>query len=344
MKAQFETIYPDKKTSINKIKFSAVEKFDFIKLNDPTETIEHYYSRATKKPDIIINAGLYTFKTGKNILSFIEEGKEQNYDGHFDGFGIKQGEDNAVYFGNSSDKGWRDFMSAYPVLIKDGVATTKESWGNASSINYYAPRQAIGFDDEYFYIVTVDVGCYFKDLQKIFLDLGVKYAINLDGGGSVKKLIGGVRANNPSDPNRAIDNAFQVFLKELPDEPFKAGNYKVNVGTNSILNVRAQPNTGYEIIGTLRKDDEIVITELANNNTWGKIDYNGKTGYVSMDYVIRISDYEPEHWAKKYLDKLVNAGVITDTKYWEDFDASASEVTIGQILALVAKAMDASNK
>lgn len=50
------------------------------------------------------------------------------------------------------------------------------------------------------------------------------------------------------------------------------------------LNFRSGPGTKYSIIGSLKKGNEVsVISEL---NGWSKINYGGKTGYVSSSYLV----------------------------------------------------------
>ena len=295
MKASFESYSPNAGLYIAKIKFSDIEKLDFVKLNDPYESLQSYYNRTTKKPDILINGGLYTLSTGKNILSFKDEGEEQNYTGDFEGFGIKEDTPNKVFFCNSKEPSAKDFMSAFPVLIRDGKRTTSDEWGNATEINYPAARQAIGYDDEYLYILTTDNKCYFSSLQDVFENLGVKYAINLDGGGSVKRMEYGETVNQPSE-NRAIDNAFQVFMKDVPveyDESFIPGVYEVNVDTS--LNVRSEPSTvSGEIYCTLFNEDQITILKVTSDGKWGEIPYGDSVAYISMDYVERLSDLEED--------------------------------------------------
>ena len=52
----------------------------------------------------------------------------------------------------------------------------------------------------------------------------------------------------------------------------------------SMLNVRAEPNTDADIIGSLYDGEQInIITKT--NKTWFKIDIGGKTGFVHADYV-----------------------------------------------------------
>lgn len=302
LKASFESYSPNDGLYIAKIKFSNIEKLDFVKLNDPSETLQSYYDRVKEKPDILLNAGLFTLSTGKNILSFKDEGKEQNYTGDFEGFGIKEDIPNKIFFCSSKEPATRDFMSAYPVLIKDGKRTTSDEWGNASEINYPASRQAIGYNDEYLYILTTDNKCYFSSLQDIFENLKVDYAINLDGGGSVKRMEYGKTVNKPTE-NRKIDNAFQIFMKDVPieyDEFFIPGIYEVNV--DSSLNVRSEPSTiSGEIYCALSDGDQVIILKTTADGKWGEIPWGGEVGsdedsvaYVSMNYVVRVSYIEDE--------------------------------------------------
>lgn len=44
------------------------------------------------------------------------------------------------------------------------------------------------------------------------------------------------------------------------------------------------------------------------------------------------------HWAQACLDSLVKKGIITDASQWDDFNASISSLTVGQLLALIDKA------
>ena len=58
-------------------------------------------------------------------------------------------------------------------------------------------------------------------------------------------------------------------------------------GTKYVLNgsmyVRSGPGTSYSTLGSLKKGTTITVYAIENTK-WGKIDYNGKTGYVSLIY------------------------------------------------------------
>lgn len=56
----------------------------------------------------------------------------------------------------------------------------------------------------------------------------------------------------------------------------------------SSLNVRSGPGTGYDKLFSL--NDGAVVTITGISSGWYKISYNGKTGYVSSDYMVTCKD------------------------------------------------------
>lgn len=53
--------------------------------------------------------------------------------------------------------------------------------------------------------------------------------------------------------------------------------------TASSLNVRSGPSTNTSVIGSLKNGAQVTINSVSG--TWGSITYNGRTGYIHMDYV-----------------------------------------------------------
>lgn len=51
----------------------------------------------------------------------------------------------------------------------------------------------------------------------------------------------------------------------------------------SVLNVRSKPTTDSNILGTFGKGEELVVVDTEDG--FAKVDYNNKTGYISLDYV-----------------------------------------------------------
>lgn len=58
---------------------------------------------------------------------------------------------------------------------------------------------------------------------------------------------------------------------------------KIKVNTAS-LNVRAGAGTNYKLLGSVKRNAVLDVYEI--NNSWAKINYNGKYGYVSTNYTI----------------------------------------------------------
>ena len=211
----FQTVRVNEYTQLDIIPFDSIQEVRFCKLAEPTEMLEHYYNRAENKPNIMVNGGLFDMKTGHNVMSFVSMYTEQNYKNGFVGMGTTCYKAQTLQYGKDNEKEWRDFMTAYPMLVIDGKAN--KEYGNAKTLNYRTARTAIGVTETgNVLVLTVDKpGMTFEQMTAIFLQYHAVYAMNLDGGGSVRKLHNGKIVNNPSE-NRKVDSAFCVYLKKDP--------------------------------------------------------------------------------------------------------------------------------
>lgn len=211
----FQTVRVNEYTQLDIIPFDSIQEVRFCKLAEPTEMLEHYYNRAGNKPNIMVNGGLFDMKTGHNVMSFVSMYAEQNYKNGFVGMGTTCYKAQTLQYGKDNEKEWRDFMTAYPMLVIDGKAN--KEYGNAKTLNYRTARTAIGVTETgNVLVLTVDKpGMTFEQMTAIFLQYHAVYAMNLDGGGSVRKLHNGKVVNNPSE-NRKVDSAFCVYLKKDP--------------------------------------------------------------------------------------------------------------------------------
>lgn len=211
----FQTVRVNEYTQLDIIPFDSIQEVRFCKLAEPTEMLEHYYNRAENKPSIMVNGGLFDMKTGHNVMSFVSMYTEQNYKNGFVGMGTTCYKAQTLQYGKDNEKEWRDFMTAYPMLVIDGKAN--KEYGNAKTLNYRTARTAIGVTETgNVLVLTVDKpGMTFEQMTAIFLQYHAVYAMNLDGGGSVRKLHNGKVVNNPSE-NRKVDSAFCVYLKKDP--------------------------------------------------------------------------------------------------------------------------------
>ena len=66
-----------------------------------------------------------------------------------------------------------------------------------------------------------------------------------------------------------------------------SGTVTGTVNSNIDLNVRAGAGLGNAKIGALKKGTSVTVTEqkVADGMTWGKISYNGSTGWICMSYI-----------------------------------------------------------
>ena len=211
----FQTVKINSYTQLDIVPHSSIEAVAFEKCADPNETLGSYYSSKEKKPQIMINGGLFNMSTGHNVMSFVCDGKEQNYQNGFTGMGVIGSDPAKLVYGTDKARKWKYFMTAYPMLVINGKANTV--YGNASNLNYLTLRSAVGVrEDGTLLILTVDKpGMTFAEMAKIFVEYDAQYAMNLDGGGSVRKMHENKVVNAPIE-NRPVDNVFCVYLKEDP--------------------------------------------------------------------------------------------------------------------------------
>jgi uncharacterized protein YigE (DUF2233 family) len=211
----FQTVKINSYTQLDIVPHSSIEAVAFEKCADPKETLGSYYSSKEKKPQIMINGGLFNMSTGHNVMSFVCDGKEQNYQNGFTGMGVLGSDPAKLVYGTDKARKWKYFMTAYPMLVINGKANTV--YGNASNLNYLTLRSAVGVrEDGTLLILTVDKpGIQFAEMAKIFVEYDAQYAMNLDGGGSVRKMHENKVVNTPIE-NRPVDNVFCVYLKEDP--------------------------------------------------------------------------------------------------------------------------------
>ena len=211
----FQTVKINSYTQLDIVPHSSIEAVAFEKCADPKETLGSYYSSKEKKPQIMINGGLFNMSTGHNVMSFVCDGEEQNYQNGFTGMGVLGGDPAKLVYGTDKARKWKYFMTAYPMLVINGKANTV--YGNASNLTYLTLRSAVGVrENGTLLILTVDKpGMKFAEMAKIFVEYDAQYAMNLDGGGSVRKMHENKVVNAPIE-NRPVDNVFCVYLKEDP--------------------------------------------------------------------------------------------------------------------------------
>lgn len=279
------------------IPYQSIKEVGFAQCAQPKETVMSWYNRQEDKPQIVTNGGLFNMSTGTNILSFVDEGKEQNYKGNFEGIGVLSSNMASLVPGNDSEKNWKDFMSAYPVLVRRGKALT--TFDNGNELNYYAARTAIGVTKNGDVIIlTVDKagvqgGMLFAKMAEIFEEYGAWYAINLDGGGSVYKLEFGEVTNDPTEA-RMVDNVFYVKLKEANDmstnptvnlDPVvvSSGTYYAHEPIELKVGVDQSADSPSKVLATIQIGEQFTVNSTMQwlGITWGVVSYNYEMGFIA---------------------------------------------------------------
>lgn len=191
---------------------------DFVACKEPRETLGSFYNRQQKKPDILINGGFFSMANGTPVFNTIDEGVVRSNNSNYKiGIGVSYDAINELKFGNLNDgTRWKDFLSAYPVLLNGTGPITKFDYAN--EIDYCATRSCIGYNDTTVFIVHVGKpGLRFAQLSDLLDKLGAKFAVNLDGGGSARVLIKGKVFGNPTE-NRQVDNVIAFYLKNTAND------------------------------------------------------------------------------------------------------------------------------
>lgn len=245
-----------------------VKEVGFSQCEQPRKTVPQWYQTQDVKPDIVTNGGLFSIKSGDNILAFVCDGKLYGENVGYRGIGTKITDTSRLVYGKALDENWQDFMSAYPLLVDNGTAIT--NYTEATELNYRAARTAIGYDgDGNILILIVDkptgstgTGLIFSEMAKIFEKYGALYAINLDGGGSTYIMVNGECDNTPTE-TRSVDNVFYVTLKsdEEINMPTVGNSYYVTRDITLYLNP-------YEDIGysspeqTVKRGEKVKINAI----------------------------------------------------------------------------------
>jgi len=129
-------------------------------------------------------------------------------------------------------RGVQTALSGGPVLVRDFTLqplpkaerskSGKPAPPELRTMRERHPRTAIGWNDRFFYLVTVDgrqphlsVGMTLNELARYMIRLGCREAMNFDGGGSAMMWVGDGVVNSPSEgEERPIANGLILLRKE----------------------------------------------------------------------------------------------------------------------------------
>jgi hypothetical protein len=123
-------------------------------------------------------------------------------------------------------RGVGEAISGGPILVKDGkrqsIKVPESDSYIFSSMGERHPRSALGWNDQFYFLVSVDgrqgrtsVGMTLDELARELVKLGCQQAINLDGGGSATLWFEGKARNFLCDGfERPVANALAVVEKK----------------------------------------------------------------------------------------------------------------------------------
>lgn len=206
--------------NIVEISKNEIKKIDFAMCQQPKEKLKSFYDRQEDKPDVLCNAGFFATSTGDTCFNVVDDGVVYSENTKYKwGMGITK-EHKELKYGCISmpSYGFVDFVSGYPNLVDSGNSCAP--WTFATEINYKALRTMIGYNDDTIFVVTVNSpGMTFSTMANLMINIGCKFAINLDGGGSSRCLVGGSVINDPSE-DRAVDSVFCIYLTDEARKDF----------------------------------------------------------------------------------------------------------------------------
>ena len=161
-------------------------------------------------------------------------------------------------------------------------------------------------------------------------------------------------------PHKTMEKGWQRFLnmiqaelnklnqpKPQPSQPspqpstgkFKVGNYNNYVVTTDSLNVRQQRNGGSALLTTIPKGTKVYVRYVMyqdNSATpkgalWGGVEYNGKTGFINLNYVQPTS---APATTTNFIVKI-NTAALNVRKEPNAYSAITTTVKSGQVFTIV---------
>lgn len=293
-----ELYEPTNKKYVHIVKISKkeIDKIGIEIGQQPRETLQSFYDRQAKKPNLVTNLGLFGMNSaGLPCFSLVSNHQQYAYDGlRTEGFGIT--DSNELLYGRHKERDWKDFCSAYPMLIKEGKKTIITY---ATELAYKTRRTCIGYDANYIYVICVDSpGMTYDELQNLGLSLGLSFMLNADGGGSSRMIYDGKTITNGLE-NRAVDNMLVIYLKTSSSttptkNPIEMNNNK-GVGKVNVIEDIIPQKGGKVRPGDVRQKKWIVIHETGNSSkgadaknhsTYLKNLAKANTTYVSWHYTV----------------------------------------------------------
>ena len=252
---------------IHEIPMTDIEYIGYFYGSKGNENIKTAYSRIKKRrgkaPDFFMNAELFSFDNRKAASDVVCAGEIHRLT---EGYGIAFPDNKKAVFSYKNNVNAKDYVGAYPVLVRNGAAEKQNPSGTTGSRG----RTALGVSKDNFYIALIPDGSNdvtLAELRKAFINAGATDAINLDGGGSTQYY--SPFGNHYT--GRKVRGFIGVWLKTSVD-------YRT-VKVRTFLNVRNKPSVTGTRVGKLYNGD--VVTVLEEKPGWCRI----SSGWVNSLYL-----------------------------------------------------------
>lgn len=251
---------------IYSLPMSDVEYIGYFYGKKGSETVQSAFSRLKaergRAPDFLMNAELFDFNTRAAASDVVAGGVIHRLT---EGYGLAFPDNKKAVFSYKNNVGAKDYIGAYPVLVRNGEVETSIP----SGIGGARGRTAIGVGNGEIHIALVPDGTGDLTLSELRFALqgaGATDAINLDGGGSTQFYAPG--GNYFS--GRAVRGFIGIWIR--------GGDIRY-VKVRTSLNVRSGPGILNKRVGKLYNGD--AVTVLEEKNGWARI----STGWVSALYL-----------------------------------------------------------
>lgn len=245
-----------------------IEYIGYFGADKENEEIKSAKKRITslrgRSPDFLMNAELFDFITRRAASDVVAAGKTVRLT---EGYGFAFPENKTVVFSYKNNVNAPDYVGAYPTLVRNG----KEEVQNPAGITGRRGRTALGLSDGELYIALIPdkTGTTLSELRKRFIALGVKNAINLDGGGSTQFYA--------PDGNFFSGRRVRGFIGI-----WVSGGDRRRVNVRTSLNVRSGPGIFHKRIGRMYNGDIVRVEE--ERGAWCRV----ANGWVHSDYLSKI--------------------------------------------------------
>ena len=90
--------------------------------------------------------------------------------------------------------------------------------------------------------------------------------------------------SNQTLPNGSTTSGAITTTPAPGTAPYTTGTYVVNTGSSN-LNIRTSPDDTTTIIGKIPGNTRVNVTQV--NGNWGRVTYDGTTGWISLDWCVK---------------------------------------------------------